>query len=36
MLVDFIVGAHALLMADRFLTLDQGRYSKDFPELNLL
>jgi predicted nucleic acid-binding protein len=36
MLVDFIVGAHALLMADRFLTLDQGRYSKDFPELNLV
>jgi predicted nucleic acid-binding protein len=36
MLVDFIVGAHALMMADRFLTLDQGRYIKDFPELNLV
>ena len=36
MLVDFIVGAHALLMADRFLTLDQGRYIKDFSEPNLV
>ena len=36
MLVDFIVGAHALLTAERFLTLDQGRYAKDFPELNLV
>lgn len=36
MLVDFLVGAHALIMADRFLTLDQGRYIKDFPELNLV
>jgi predicted nucleic acid-binding protein len=36
MLVDFIVGAHALLKAERFLTLDQGRYIKDFPELNLV
>ena len=36
MLVDFIVGAHALLTADRFLTLDQHRYVKDFPELNLI
>jgi len=36
MLVDFIVGAHAMLMADRFLTLDQGRYIKDFPELHLV
>jgi predicted nucleic acid-binding protein len=36
MLVDFLVGAHALIMADRFLTLDQNRYMKDFPELNLV
>jgi len=36
LLADFIVGAHALIMADRFLTLDQDRYIKDFPELNLV
>ncbi|MGH9514560.1 MAG: type II toxin-antitoxin system VapC family toxin [Terriglobales bacterium] len=36
MLVDFIVGAHALNTTERFLTLDQGRYVKDFPELNLV
>ncbi len=35
-LVDFIVGAHALLNADRFLTLDEDRYLKDFPELHLI
>lgn len=35
MLADFLVGAHALLKADRFLTLDQDRYLKDFPELRL-
>jgi hypothetical protein len=35
LLVDFIVGAHALLSADRFLTLDPGRYRQDFPELRL-
>jgi len=32
-LVDFVVGAHALLRADRLLTLDTSRYGKDFPEL---
>jgi len=36
MLVDFIVGAHALLQADSLLTLDQNRYARDFPELKLL
>lgn len=36
MLADFIVGSHALLNADRFLTLDQDRYVRDFPELRLL
>jgi predicted nucleic acid-binding protein len=36
LLVDFIVGAHALLAADCLLTLDQDRYSRDFPELKLV
>jgi predicted nucleic acid-binding protein len=33
LLADFIVGAHALLRADRLLTLDRSRYSGDFPDL---
>jgi predicted nucleic acid-binding protein len=36
MLVDFVVGAHALREADCLLTLDEERYAKDFPELKLL
>ena len=36
MLADFIVGAHALLQADRLMTLDPERYRQDFPELRLL
>jgi predicted nucleic acid-binding protein len=36
LLVDFLIGAHALLRADRLLTLDGGRYSQDFPNLVLL
>jgi len=36
LLVDFIVGAHALLAADCLLTLDKDRYARDFPELKLL
>ncbi len=35
-LADFIVGAHGLLRADRLITLDRGRYEKDFPSLVLL
>lgn len=35
LLADFIVGAHALLQADRLLTLDTQRYKMDFPELRL-
>lgn len=33
LLVDFIIGAHALLKADRLLTLDAGRYKSAFPKL---
>ena len=36
MLIDFIVGAHSLLMTDCLLTLDKDRYERDFPELKLL
>ena len=33
LLADFIIGAHALVRADRLMTLDTSRYTKDFPEL---
>ena len=36
LLADFIIGAHALVQADRFMTLDPKRYTQDFPELQLL
>ena len=35
-LVDFVVGAHALLRSDRLLTLDPSRYQRDFPKLMLV
>lgn len=35
LLADFVVGAHALLLADRLMTLDAKRYRQDFPELPL-
>ncbi len=33
LLVDFIVGAHAILKADRLVTLDAARYRVAFPRL---
>jgi len=36
MLVDFIIAAHALLRADRLMTLDAARYKQDFPRLRLV
>ena len=36
LLADFIIGAHALAQADRFMTLDPQRYARDFPELKLV
>ena len=36
LLTDFIIGAHALLHADRLLTLDVARYRRDFSELRLI
>jgi len=36
LLADFVIGAHALLTADRFITLDKGRYARDFAELKLV
>lgn len=35
LLADFLVGAHALIQADRLMPLDVSRYARDFPELSL-
>jgi predicted nucleic acid-binding protein len=35
LLADFLVGTHALLMADQLLTLDVSRYRTNFPDLRL-
>lgn len=36
LLADFLVGAHALVQADRLLTLDAKVYRQDFPEVRLV
>ena len=33
---DFLIGAHALLCADVFFTLEHSRYQRDFPELSMM
>ena len=35
LLPDFLIAAHALLRADRLLTLDPARYQQDFPDLRI-
>ncbi|MGB7598928.1 MAG: type II toxin-antitoxin system VapC family toxin [Candidatus Sulfotelmatobacter sp.] len=36
LLADFAIAAHALLKADRLMTLDAKRYSQDFPQLRIV
>jgi predicted nucleic acid-binding protein len=36
LLIDFLVGAHAIAKSDRLLTLDPGRYRQAFPGLRVL
>jgi len=36
LLADFVIASHALLKADRLMTLDPARYNLDFPKLNLV
>ncbi len=36
LLADFIIGSHALVQADRLLTLDPSRYKQDFRELRII
>jgi predicted nucleic acid-binding protein len=36
LLIDFLIGAHASLAADRLLSLDKNRYETGFPTLKVL
>jgi predicted nucleic acid-binding protein len=36
LLADFLIGSHALLQADRIMSLDGNRYRQYFPELKLI
>jgi predicted nucleic acid-binding protein len=35
LLADFVIGAHALLQADRLVTFDGADFRRDFPELQI-
>jgi predicted nucleic acid-binding protein len=36
LIADFVIGAQALLHADRLITLDVRHYEQDFPELDII
>jgi predicted nucleic acid-binding protein len=36
LLADFVIGSHALLQADRLMSLDIDRYRRHYPELKLV
>ena len=36
LLADFVIAAHAVLKADRLMSLDAKRYSQDFPKLRIV
>jgi hypothetical protein len=36
LIADFVIGAHALLLADRLLTLDVSIYEREFPEIKIV
>ena len=35
-ITDFLIGAHAMIKAERFITRDRGFYKSYFPDLNIL
>lgn len=36
LLADFLIGSHALLQADRLMSMDTARYRQHFPDLKLV